>query len=72
MADRPAPQVIDPSIHLGKGETAAISLALELEADWILIDERRGTREARNRGFHVAGTLVVIQEAGARGLVDYE
>jgi len=44
---------------------------LELRADWILIDERKGTREARDRGLQVAGTLVVIEEAGARDLRDY-
>ncbi len=66
------PQEIDPSIHLGKGETAAISLARELRADWILIDERKGSREAGKRGLQVAGTLVVIEEAGARYLLDYE
>jgi predicted nucleic acid-binding protein len=67
-----APQTIDPSIQLGKGETAALSLAQELKADWILIDERKGTREAGKRGLRVAGTLVVIEEAGARDLIDYE
>jgi predicted nucleic acid-binding protein len=66
-----APRQIDPSIHLGKGGTAAISLAQELGADWILIDERKGTREARDRGLQVAGTIV-IEEAGVRDLIDYE
>ncbi len=65
------PRKLDPSIQLGMGETAAISLALELRADWILIDERKGTRAARDRGLQVAGTLVVIEEAGARDLHDY-
>ena len=66
------PQQIDSSIHLGKGETAAISLAQELRADWIRIDERKGSREAGKRGLQVAGTLVVIEEAGARDFLDYE
>jgi len=65
------PRHLDSSILLGTGETAAISLGLELKAEWILIDEREGTREARNRGLQVAGTLVVIEEAGARDLLDY-
>ena len=66
------PRQVNPSIDLGKGETAAISLAQELRADWILIDERKGSREAGKRGLRVAGTLVVIEEAGARDLLDYE
>lgn len=65
------PRELDPSIQLGPGETAAISLARELRADWILIDERKGTREARDRGLQVAGTLVVIEEAAACDLLDY-
>jgi len=65
------PRQIDRTINLGKGETAAISLARELNADWILIDDRKGCREARNRGLAVVGTLVVLEEAGARGLLDY-
>src|SRR5271168_5107143 len=36
------PTHIDRSLTLGAGETAAISLALELSADRVLIDERKG------------------------------
>ena len=36
----------DTSLKLGPGETAAISLALELQADQILIDERKGNKAA--------------------------
>jgi predicted nucleic acid-binding protein len=53
------------------GEVEAISLAQELAADWVLIDERRATREAKDRGLRVAGTLVILEEAGARNLLDY-
>lgn len=56
---------------LHSGEVEAISLARELAADWILIDERRASREARARGLRVAGTLVILEEAGARNLLDY-
>src|SRR5262245_46520004 len=66
------PTKTDPSLKLGSGETAAIALAEELKADWVLIDERKGTREARSRGLRVAGTLTILEEAGARGLLDYE
>ena len=66
------PTTTDASLKLGSGETAAIALGQELKADWILIDERKGTREALSRGLRVAGTLTILEEAGARGLVDYE
>ncbi len=52
------PTSTDASLKLGSGETAAIALGQELKADWILIDERKGTREARGRGLRVAGTLI--------------
>ena len=66
------PTNTDPSLKLGSGETAAIALAQELKAHWVLIDERKGTREAQARGLRVAGTLTVLEEAGAKGLVDYK
>jgi predicted nucleic acid-binding protein len=57
---------------LHKGEVDAISLARELGADWVLIDERKASREAESRGLRVAGTLGILEEAGARNLLDYE
>lgn len=65
------PTTTDASLKLGSGETAAIALGRELKADWILIDERKGTREAQGRGLRAAGTLAIVEEAGARGLLDY-
>ncbi len=39
------PTRIDPSLRLGPGEAAAIALAEELKADWVLLDKRRGSRQ---------------------------
>jgi predicted nucleic acid-binding protein len=66
------PTHIDPSLNLGPGEAAAIALAEELKADWVLLDERRGSKKAESRGLRVAGTLTIIEEAGAKGLLDYD
>jgi predicted nucleic acid-binding protein len=55
---------------LGAGERAAITLALSLHADLILIDERKGTAVALGKGFDVTGTLGVLGLAARRGLVD--
>jgi len=55
---------------LGAGERAAIALALTLNADLILIDERKGTAVAREKGFEVTGTLGVLSLAARHGLVD--
>ncbi len=45
---------------LGSVERAAITLALTLHADLILIDERKGTNVALSKGFEVTGTLGVL------------
>jgi len=55
---------------LGAGEREAITLALSMRANLILIDERKGTHVALNKGFEVAGTLGVLALAARRGLVD--
>lgn len=68
------PTQVDETLpkKLHKGEVDAISLARELGADWVLIDERKASRAAESRGLRVAGTLGILEEAGARNLLDYE
>jgi predicted nucleic acid-binding protein len=54
---------------LDAGEKAAIGLAMEVQADLLLMDERRGVRIARNKGFRVAGTLAILNMAARRDLL---
>ena len=56
--------------ELGAGEREAISLALALHADVLLIDERAGRREAGLRNLFVAGTLFVLLEAARLGRLE--
>jgi len=59
-----------PSLaHLDLGEREAISLALQLRAELVLIDERDGRMAAEACGLSVAGTLRVLAEGAAIGLV---
>lgn len=65
-------QIIETlSLQLDVGEAAAISLAQELKADLILIDEKKGRLQAKSYGFAVAGTLNILALAARRGLIDY-
>jgi predicted nucleic acid-binding protein len=58
--------------HLDAGEQEAISLASELQASLLLMDERDGVAVARRRGLKVVGTLSVLDLAATRGLVDLQ
>ena len=57
--------------ELGAGEREAISLALELKADVLLIDERAGRLAAEAKHTGVAGTLAVLLQASLHGHVDF-
>jgi len=56
---------------LDPGERAAIMLALERQADLILIDDMEGRREAQRRDIRVAGTLAVLDQAAREGLINF-
>lgn len=63
-----APVELNP--ELDAGEREAISLALEVRAAAVLLDERAGRRAALEHGLTITGTLGVLEEAARRGLVD--
>lgn len=57
------------SLVLDPGETEAIALAVEIGADLLLIDERKGRREAKLLGLRTTGLLGVLLEAKKAGLL---
>ena len=61
---------IDPGIKLGPGEVEAICLASELQADQLLVDDRKARIIALARGLVVAGTLNILEAAALREMVD--
>lgn len=70
---RQAPQIHDPTMEdLDEGESDAITLALELHADLLLMDEREGVLAARRSGIEVTGTLGILARAAKRNLVNLQ
>ncbi|HUS33919.1 MAG TPA: DUF3368 domain-containing protein [Verrucomicrobiae bacterium] len=65
------PRFIDYNLNLDPGEKEAISLALEIGAHLLLIDDRKGRAEALRRGLRVAGTIGILEAAAQRGVLDF-
>ena len=65
-----APAAVDSTLRLGRGETEAISLALEVGADEVLIDDMQAPKAALACGLKVAGTLLVLDRAARQELVE--
>ena len=55
--------------RLDAGEAAVITLALELSAPVVLIDEKRGLKIAREMGLNAVGSVGTLLLAKRRGLI---
>lgn len=55
--------------NLDIGESEAIVLAMETQADYLLIDERKGSRQADALGIPTIGLLRVILELKSRQII---
>jgi predicted nucleic acid-binding protein len=70
------PQQVEDIPSLGKrgmrgdGDRAVISLAHELGADVLIMDDRKARREATKRGIRSVWMLDVLDEAAERGIID--
>lgn len=64
-------QASDISIDfLDPGESAAILLAQELNADLILLDDMKARHAAQVRGLNITGILGILDQAATMNLID--
>mgnify|MGYP006282779847 CR=1 FL=1 len=67
VQDRLAVEVLLDELDRGEAET--IVLARELNADWVLMDEKRGRRKLSQLGMRKLGTLGVLLKAKEVGIL---
>lgn len=63
------PKVRTLQIKLDEGEAQAIALALEIECDLLLMDERLGTIIARQEGLQTVGSVGVLIKAKQKKII---
>jgi predicted nucleic acid-binding protein len=64
------PNSIDLSLNVDAGEREALSLAREIQADAVLMDDYAGRRAAAQLGLPVVGTLGLLERAAIRGWIN--
>ena len=65
-----SPKNLDLSLDVDAGELEAICLAREIKAAAVLMDDRAGRIAAIHCGLAVIGTIGLLEQAAAHGLVD--
>ncbi len=65
-----APKALNLSLDVDAGELEAICLAQEIKAAAVLMDDRAGRNAARQCGLAVIGTIGLLEQAAACGVLD--
>jgi hypothetical protein len=67
VSDRTLVEALSSELDIGEAE--AIALAVEIQADQVLIDERRGRLVATRLNLRYTGILGILVEAKSQGLI---
>lgn len=67
VSDRTLVEALSNELDIGEAE--AIALAVEIQADQVLIDERRGRLVANRLNLRYTGILGILVEAKSKGLI---
>ena len=67
VSDRTLVEALSHELDIGEAE--AIALAIEMQADQVLIDERRGRLIASRMNLRYTGILGILVEAKSKGLI---
>ena len=67
VSDRTLVEVLNNELDIGEAE--AIALAVEMQAEQVLIDERRGRLVASRLNLRYTGVLGLLVEAKSQGLI---
>jgi len=65
-----SPKTTNLTLDVDAGELEAICLAQEIHADAVLMDDRAGRNAAIQCGLAVVGTIGLLEQAAARGLIE--
>jgi predicted nucleic acid-binding protein len=65
-----SPKTVNLKLDVDAGELEAICLAQEIHADAVLMDDRAGRSAAIHCGLAVVGTIGLLEQAAARGLIE--
>lgn len=63
VSDRQSIKILREVVGLDAGESEAIVLAEEKQADLLIIDERKGRRVAKQMGLKITGTIGILLHA---------